>query len=138
MWYNILMQLIKNKKLQIQDNLSPKIGYSDMRMHGSIMLAMIFTLALAPLLGMLASVCVVMIFGLFAAFKIAHFQHHNIQSNLKFQLEMDRIYHYSKYAEWLKKRIELCEERTKPVTSECTTVGYLSTPLITSTTFPST
>jgi len=69
----------------MQSNKNKQIGYSDMRMHGFIMLAMIITIVFTPLLGMLASICMVIFFGLFAAIKIAQFQSHNLLSKIKFQ-----------------------------------------------------
>jgi len=88
-----------------------KGGFSDTRLRLFIFLFMTLGLLLAPILGILATFSIIIVLGIFTASKIAKFQSHNQKSIWLYRQTMDRMYHNSKDAEFISRRLEDLDRR---------------------------
>jgi len=88
-----------------------KGGFSDTRLRLFIFMFMTIGLLLTPALGILAAFSIVMLFGIFTAFKIAEFQSTNSRSIWLHRQAMDRMYGYSKNAEYISRRLADLDRR---------------------------
>ncbi len=101
------------KQIKQKSESPPKGGFSDIRIRFGVLGAMSFGIVLTPLLGILASFVVVIVFGTFIAFKIREFQDNNPRSIWLHRQAMDRMYHNSVNAKYIASQLKLYEK--KPV-----------------------
>jgi hypothetical protein len=89
-------------------------GFSDTRLRIYLFGFMNLGLIMAPFLGMFASFIVVLIFGVFTAFKISEFQQSNRKSILLHNQAMDRMYNNGSKAEYYKMLLKPYEKKITP------------------------
>ena len=99
-----------NKIKQTSASLA-KGGFSDTRLRLFIFMFMTIGLLLTPALGMIAAFSIVLLFGIFTAVKIAQFQSTNSRSIWLHRQAMDRMYGYSKNAEYISRRLADLDRR---------------------------
>lgn len=88
------------KQITQKHELEAMGGFSDTRLRFFILAFMSLGLIMVPFLGVFASFIVVLIFGIFTAFKINEFQQSNPESILLHRQAMDRMYNYGAKAEY--------------------------------------
>jgi hypothetical protein len=82
------------KQITQKHELEAMGGFSDERLRFFILGFMSLGLVMTPLLGVLTSFIIVLIFGIFTAVKINEFQQSNPESILRHRQAMDRMYNY--------------------------------------------
>jgi len=95
-----------------------KGGFSDTRLRLFIFSFMTIGLLITPALGMVAAFSIIMLFGIFTAVKIAQFQSTNSRSIWLHCQAMDRMYHNSKDAQLIARRLADLDRRDARVRAE--------------------
>ncbi|MEI6054074.1 MAG: hypothetical protein WCQ49_01760 [Candidatus Saccharibacteria bacterium] len=103
-----------------------KGGFSDIRLRIILFTFLTLGLFLTPALGAVTAFSVVIIFGVFIARKIAKFQSTNSRSIWRHRQEMDKLYHNSKDAEFIARRLadlDRKDAREKAKSAETITIN---------------
>ena len=87
-----------------------KSGFSHIGVRFGILGFLSLGLVLTPLLGLLASYAVVIVFALFTAFKISQFQQNSPKSLLLYQQAMDKMYYNGKNAKIIATQLEIINQ----------------------------
>lgn len=101
------------KQIKQKSESPSKGGFSDIRIRFGVLGAACVGIVLTPLIGMLASFVLVIVFGTFIAIKIREFQDNNPRSIWLHRQAMDRMYHNSVNAKYIASQLRLYEK--KPV-----------------------
>jgi len=88
-----------------------RAGFSDIRLRMLLFVFLTAGLLLVPFLGVVAAFSIVMLFGVFTAVKIAEFQSTNSKSIWLHRQAMDRMYHNSKDAQFIARRLADLDRR---------------------------
>jgi len=95
-----------------------RAGFSDIRLRMLLFVFLTTGLLLTPALGVIAAFSIVMLFGVFTAVKIAEFQSTNSRSIWLHRQAMDRMYHNSKDAQLIARRLADLDRRDARVRAE--------------------